>query len=128
MCDKAVPVRIDLAIGSAIVAIGLQNLTLYSISALPFAYAILSLIALAPEVFRGWRNDYSYGVYIYAFPVQQSLVHFGVASLGLAVYLLASSMACIVLAIGSWHLIERPLLAYKSITRPRFTHIIAGSV
>jgi peptidoglycan/LPS O-acetylase OafA/YrhL len=58
-------------------------------------------------------GDYSYGVYIYAFPVQQVLVSlipgitpmqmFGLATLG-----------TLPLAVLSWHLVEKPMLARKA--------------
>ena len=57
-------------------------------------------------------GDYSYGIYIYAFPAQQMLVasHPGITPMRL----LAWSTACtLVLAVLSWHLVEKPMLARK---------------
>lgn len=57
-------------------------------------------------------NDYSYGLFLYGFPVQQSLLALmpGLSPL----QLLSISAACALLfAVLSWHLIERPALRYK---------------
>lgn len=58
------------------------------------------------------RSDYSYGLYIYAFPVQQSLVQlFPHWSLPLSIGV------CLLLTLGSamlsWHYIEKPILRFK---------------
>ena len=64
------------------------------------------------------RNDYSYGVYIYAYPIQQMLVVFGAASLGYLAYSLLSVVCVAPMALASWWIIERPSLALKrKITR-----------
>lgn len=58
------------------------------------------------------RGDYSYGIYLYGFPVQQTMVHFfGIESI-LALFVV--SMPVIVLfAVMSWHLVEKPTLALR---------------
>ena len=64
------------------------------------------------------RGDFSYGFYIYAFPVQQTLALWQVHTLGVVVYILASSVLTFALAVGSYHLIERPCRRLKSIRMP----------
>ena len=63
------------------------------------------------------RTDYSYGIYIYAFPVQQAL-----ASIDpMMPWALAFSLTIIVTTIFaavSWHLIEKPALSFKPRTLP----------
>jgi peptidoglycan/LPS O-acetylase OafA/YrhL len=58
------------------------------------------------------RTDYSYGIYIYAFPVQQAL-----ASIDpMMPWALAFSLTVIITTIFaalSWHLIEKPALSFK---------------
>jgi len=65
-------------------------------------------------------GDYSYGLYLYAFPIQQALVAAGVPAGALGNFALAALLAggC---AILSWHLIERPALRAKPVAanRPR---------
>jgi peptidoglycan/LPS O-acetylase OafA/YrhL len=78
------------------------------------AYLVLTL-ALHPalQMSRGWLhgNDYSYGLYLYGFPVQQTLVATGI-SMPMVVlgWALPVTMGCAAL---SWHLVEHPLLARK---------------
>lgn len=58
------------------------------------------------------RADYSYGLYIYAFPVQQTLTYlFPQWPLGLSIGIcLALTLA---LAALSWHFVEKPMLRFK---------------
>ncbi|GAA2849270.1 O-antigen acetylase [Actinoplanes cyaneus] len=80
-----------------------------------FAYLTLWLAIRLPKPFRrvGRRHDYSYGFYIYAFPVQQLLALFGVPELGLFAYVVLASLGTFALAIPSWHLVERPAMSLK---------------
>lgn len=59
-------------------------------------------------------GDFSYGLYIFAWPVQQAIVQLHVGSIGhnrLFVYSFAVTLA---LAIGSWYLVEKPMLKLKT--------------
>jgi len=86
-----------------------------------FAYLVLWLAVRLPRAFRriGRDRDYSYGFYIYAFPVQQLFALIGVPRLGMVPYVLLSTAATFALAVPSWHLVERPAMAWKNWT-PRF--------
>jgi len=77
----------------------------------PFlAYGLLWVASVVPCPRLIQRNDISYGVYIYAFPVQQLLILTGVQNLGLPVYDVVA-LACVVpLATASWLLVERPVM------------------
>ncbi|WP_421740936.1 acyltransferase family protein [Cellulomonas sp.] len=74
------------------------------------AYAILWLGAVlpCPDLIR--RHDVSYGVYIYAFPVQQLIATFGVYRWGIVPYVALTIALTGVLAIASWLVIERPVM------------------
>jgi peptidoglycan/LPS O-acetylase OafA/YrhL len=63
-------------------------------------------------------GDYSYGVYIYAFPVQQALV---AAWPGLGVAGLTASAGALTLALAvlSWHAVEQPALRWGRRFQPR---------
>lgn len=58
------------------------------------------------------RFDFSYGVYIYAFPVQQTLVKLW-PDMSLVSHLLIASAASTILAAFSWYFIEKPSLKFK---------------
>jgi peptidoglycan/LPS O-acetylase OafA/YrhL len=79
------------------------------------AYGLLWL-AFAPNWY--WFNrfgDYSYGLYIYAFPVQQCVTYFWPDSLPYQNFLLAGAVT-LALAVASWHWVEKPALDLKRIS------------
>lgn len=63
---------------------------------------------------RGYNSlgDYSYGIYIYAFPIQQILALFNseLSAWEMTAYSLPITT---ILAVTSWHLIEKPFLEFK---------------
>ncbi len=69
----------------------------------------LGAVLPCPDLVR--RHDVSYGVYIYAFPVQQLFAVAGLATvLALPVFDLLALIAVVPLAAASWLLIERPVM------------------
>jgi peptidoglycan/LPS O-acetylase OafA/YrhL len=76
------------------------------------AYALLWLATVLPSPAVARRHDISYGVYIYAFPIQQLLVYAGAHRLGLVAYDLLAALATAALAVISWRLVERPALRW----------------
>ncbi|MFN8285112.1 MAG: acyltransferase [Chitinophagales bacterium] len=80
---------------------------------LPYIIFYLSFLPGALNHF-GKYGDFSYGIYIYAYPVQQTLVYFLGPDTGVAL-LAAVSFACTLpLAIASWYLVEKKALAFKN--------------
>ena len=68
----------------------------------------------SPVVSRFGRfGDLSYGIYIYAFPVQQTLIWAGAGKLPFALGLALAALVTAVCAYFSWHLVERPALGFK---------------
>jgi peptidoglycan/LPS O-acetylase OafA/YrhL len=63
--------------------------------------------------------DYSYGIYIYAFPIQQTIVKIW-PTISLSNYIITSAFATLITASISWSLIEKPALKLK----PKFQKII----
>ncbi len=61
----------------------------------------------------GRFGDLSYGIYIYAFPVQQTIVWMTNARYPLPWTLALSVAMTLVLAFASWHLVEQPALRFK---------------
>ena len=79
------------------------------------AYPALWLGIHLPFQRIGARNDYSYGTYIYAYPVQQTLSLWGVYRLGYLPYLLLGVAGTVPFAVASWWLVEKRALALKKI-------------
>lgn len=61
-------------------------------------------------------GDYSYGLYLWGFPMQQVVAHHVPAAMPLANAALALPLAA-ALAVVSWHSIEKPALSLKSMPR-----------
>lgn len=61
-------------------------------------------------------GDFSYGIYIYAFPVQQMIVALA-RPLDPVVLIVASLPPTVLLATLSWHLVESPALARRHVLR-----------
>ncbi len=91
---------------------------------LPLGFHAVLMAATLPYavVFLGFRligwmrpitrpGDVSYGIYIYAFPVSQTVIHLGCHAPWLVVAI--TLPVTYVLALISWRLIERPALAQK---------------
>jgi peptidoglycan/LPS O-acetylase OafA/YrhL len=88
-----------------------------------FHVAIPYLVIWSARLPVGWMNrfgrygDFSYGIYLYAFPVQQTLTAFGGARWPIAVYMATSFAITLGCAVASWHCIERPALSIKKALR-----------
>jgi peptidoglycan/LPS O-acetylase OafA/YrhL len=61
----------------------------------------------------GRGGDFSYGMYLYAFPVQQVIVSVGGAAWPQPLYIAASFLLCLACAVASWHAVEYPALRLK---------------
>lgn len=100
-----------LLVGVGVVVPGLGVL-----AALPLALTLLLLGALL-QTRVGTRNDISYGMYIYAFPVQQLLVVAGGTAWPVWLHAAVTLGATTVLAWLSWTLVESPALRLKEVIR-----------
>lgn len=58
------------------------------------------------------RGDYSYGIYLWSFPVQQSVVHFAPTIQPIELFAIAAPII-FVFAFISWHLVEKHAIALK---------------
>lgn len=78
---------------------------------LSFLYGVL-YVASRPFLYSTFKisNDYSYGIYIYAFLVQQSIANY--AAMNPYQSMLISFPITIVLGVLSWHLIEKRALKF----------------
>lgn len=90
----------------------------------------LPYVVLAYGLSRSWLGswvnrvgDCSYGVYIYAFPVQQ-FVLLKFPNISYPTYLFVTIVITLVLGYASWHLVEKRVLKFKPKDKSR---VLAGS-
>ncbi|WP_428963019.1 acyltransferase family protein [Micromonospora fluostatini] len=110
------PMTAGLALLAALVMVTSARVGGFFAVGLPaFAYLVLYLAVALPRTLHGIgrRRDYSYGIYIYAFPVQQVVALLGGADHGLPTYVLLSLLGTLLLAVPSWHLVEEPALRLR---------------
>lgn len=110
--DK-IPARWSLvALCAAIVAASGFTQNYRAIGALPLAYVIIVSGALIRKA--RLRNDFSYGVYIYAFPIQQLLATCGLAPLNPFAFFAIATTAVMPVAALSWFVVEKQAAALKN--------------
>jgi len=113
---------LSLAIALVLVALLFRGTQFFDpIIAVTLSYTIF-VIGYAQSPFMLAYNklgDYSYGLYIYAFPIQQIVASNGITTPAINIMLaLPASLACAVL---SWHLVEAPAMAFgRNLGRRRF--------
>ncbi len=104
---------LTLAIG--LLAAGITHTYFLLAYALTLPY-LLFFLAYVPSIgfIRAYNavGDYSYGIYIYAFPVQQALLAC-LPGMGILSLVLTSTAIVLPLAMMSWHLIEKRAIAWK---------------
>ncbi|MCR2785212.1 MULTISPECIES: acyltransferase [unclassified Microbacterium] len=85
-----------------------------------FCY-VLIWFAIRVQKLKNWdkHGDFSYGIYIVAWPLMQFVAYFGLQDHGWFIYHLVIVAGCHAYAYLSWHLVERPALQLKDWT-PRW--------
>ena len=110
-----IPARWSLVAVSVVIVLASSLLPNYRlIGGIPLTYAIIASGALIHDKHLRLRTDLSYGVYIYAFPIQQLLVIWGLGSMNPVVFAVIAAFATVPLAALSWFLVEKPSLSLKS--------------
>ena len=111
-----IPARWSLvAVSAAIVfAAGILVPNYRIIAAIPLAYAVIVSGAMIHNPRLRLRTDLSYGVYIYAWPMEQLLVICGLGFLAPVPFTIVAALATLPLAALSWFRIEKRALSLKS--------------
>jgi peptidoglycan/LPS O-acetylase OafA/YrhL len=81
----------------------------------PIAYVTVYVGLLNPK--KPWvleGRDYSYGIFLYGFPIQQTIAALGPWTHHWYVNLLLSSPLILMFSAASWHFLERPALQLRS--------------
>ncbi|MCF7999474.1 MAG: acyltransferase [Methylovulum sp.] len=86
------------------------------VSPLTTTYLMIYLATVIPLYNFGASNDFSYGLYIYAFPVQKTLTELSLNSYGLLAYFIISMFFSMIFAVLSWYTIEKKALQLKKLT------------
>jgi len=83
----------------ALIIPGIGFLTIW-VGTLPFSWHL-------PK----WAGDPSYGMYVFAFPIQQCLIYFHLCANRVPVLIAEATVVSFVAGVISWHLLERPAVA-----------------
>ena len=116
MYSKKVPFSGWLALGSFAIVLGSLRWGGYKlVGVAALVYLVLWVAAALPKRVQwiGQKNDYSYGIYIYGWPVQQMLAFYGLEKWGYVPYVAITIVGTAVLAWLSWHGIEKWAMAIK---------------
>jgi len=98
------------------------------IGALPWAYLVMYLGCSKRLAGVNFPDDYSYGMYIYAFPVTQIAATIALDhSMPAVVFLPLCLLMTAPLAWLSWHYLEKPAMTLKRLTKGREKPIIGAS-
>ena len=101
-------------LGAVLAALAFSTLNLKAWSilyvlAIPYVMLCLAYLPRGRILRFNRLGDYSYGVYVYAYPVQQTLMCL-VPALGPIALFGASMTVTLAMAVLSWHFVERPAL------------------
>jgi peptidoglycan/LPS O-acetylase OafA/YrhL len=117
MYADRIPFDDRLGVLSGIAAVGLLRVGGFNtVGYVAFTYFVLYLAARLPRALQrvGAKNDYSYGVYLYGWVVQQVLSFLGVNGWGYVPYVAIALVTAFGLAWLSWHGVEKQTLKLKN--------------
>jgi peptidoglycan/LPS O-acetylase OafA/YrhL len=101
--------------GIALAVSSVEREAFFFVYNLTLAYVLLFLAYVPGGRIRTYNRlgDYSYGLYIYAFPIQQSVVAL-IPGVSVTQVMLLSSALTLAFAIASWHALEEHALRLKN--------------
>ncbi len=99
-----------------VLAAGLDKQLFFLAYTLGIAYLLFYLAYVPAGAVRHYNRvgDYSYGMYIYAFPVQQAIAA-SIPGVSVAAMIGLSAVVTLALAVLSWHLLEKRALGLKGL-------------
>lgn len=109
----------------ALALVGQDTPVAYPALIVAISYGTAWLAYVPKDWIRGYNRvgDYSYGMYIYAFPLQGAVV-WGVGATGILAHVVLAFALTLGISVLSWHLIEKPALnlmrngRHRAITAP----------
>lgn len=114
--ETRLPLRFGIVIGLSALTIAVAGTVWFSpIANVATAYATFWIAFIPKGRWIAWTRsapDYSYGVYIYAFPIQQALIAVWPGVTPLANFMLGFALTLAAAAV-SWHFVEKPALSLK---------------
>jgi len=78
-------------------------------------YCVIFLALKLPRPFKNWSRygDFSFGIYLYAFPIQQIISNSKLLGDSHIYIVLMSSIVTCIFAYFSWHLVESPSMTIR---------------
>ncbi len=114
--EARMPLRLDIVLCLFVLTIAAAGTILFSpVANVATAYATFWVAFMPKGRWITWTRsapDYSYGVYIYAFPIQQALIAMWPGMTPLANFTLGFALTLAAAAL-SWHFVEKPALSLK---------------
>jgi peptidoglycan/LPS O-acetylase OafA/YrhL len=118
------------ALAALAISLVLPGLGQYAgfLAPLPVAYATVCIGLMNPsrKMLRG--ADYSYGIYLYGFAVQQTMMHFFPVARLWYLNILVTLPIVVLVAAASWHFVERPANGLRSVLKHLETQFLAFRV
>jgi peptidoglycan/LPS O-acetylase OafA/YrhL len=113
---ERIPANWQIAVASFIASYLMLSTTglLYYLAAIPVAYNAVWLGTFNPKRLRVVSSgDYSYGIYLYAFPFQQLYSYLFPNHRDWMLNSLFALFLCAIFAFMSWHIVEKPFLKLR---------------
>lgn len=114
---ERVPLTALVGISAAVIVVALVAVQRFDVFGGPFFAVLLLWLGVVLPLSRvGARNDISYGMYIYGYPMQLLLAIVVGRALPIWAFAAVSIVLAVPFAVASWFLIEKPAMRWKRLT------------